>query len=82
MTNIEQDIITVMNVAKKGNEGAMRIYYRGNQHLLTGQQRIPFAEIAKMSRILKVEKWDMTAQAEGRIFTKGLQVEKNIIFDF
>lgn len=33
MTNIEQDIITVMNVAKKGNEGAMRIYYRGNQHL-------------------------------------------------
>lgn len=56
MTNIEQDIITVMNVAKKGNEGAMRIYYRGNQHLLTGQQRIPFAEIAKMSRILKVEK--------------------------
>lgn len=55
MTNIEQDIITVMNVAKKGNEGAMRIYYRGNQHLLTGRQRIPFAETAKMSRSLQVE---------------------------
>ena len=55
MTSIEQDIITVMDAAKKGNEGAMKIYYRGNQHLLTGQQRIPFAETAKMSRSLHVE---------------------------
>ena len=82
MTSFEQDIITVMNVAKKGNGGAMRIYYRGNQHLLTGQQRIPFAETAKMSRSLKAERRDMSAQAEGRIFPQGLQVEKNIIFDF
>lgn len=54
MINIEQDVITGMNVAEKRGEGAMRVYYRGNQCLPRGQQRV--AEIAKMSRSLKVEK--------------------------
>lgn len=39
-TYLIKKIINMMTVAKKRDEGAVSVFYIGNQHLLRGQQRV------------------------------------------